>query len=53
MQSTERRYNMYEFRVYFRDGNQKLFLGENIYDVLQYVLTQNYDEDDVVRVEEV
>lgn len=44
----------YVFRVYFRDGNEKLLGGDNMYSVLSYLLfIQNFDAADIVKIEEV
>lgn len=45
---------MYDFRVYFRDGNQRLYQAENIVDVVLYVVERgDYSADDIIKVEEV
>lgn len=49
---------MKTFRVYFKDGNQKLFEAENIVDLMDYIVdtlifTGHYEEDDIYKVEEV
>lgn len=42
------------FRIYYNDGNRKLFDGENIYDVLSYVLFEQGDlASDIYKIEEV
>ena len=47
----ERKYMIY--RVYFRDGNQKLFEAKNIYLLMMHVIyVLEYKPTDVVKVEE-
>ena len=42
------------FRVYFRDGNQKLFEAENMYAVINHLYFElNYNASDIVKIEEV
>lgn len=44
----------YVYRVFFRDGNEKLLGGENMYSVLSYLLfVQNFAAEDIVKIEEV
>ena len=43
---------MRTFRVYFRDGNQRLFEAKFMIDVLNYCLCDlNYDDCDIVKIE--
>lgn len=45
---------MWDFKVYFRDGNQRIFSAENIYQVVNHVcFVLNYDAEDIIKVEEV
>lgn len=45
---------MHDFRVYFRDGNQKLFEAENMYAVLSYIyFVLHYNASDITKIEEV
>ena len=42
------------FRVYFTDGNQRLYEAENLYSLVAYIYFElNYSEGDVYKVEEV
>ena len=43
------------FKFYFKDGNQKLFEAENMYDALSHVLfvEKRYTAEDIYKVEEV
>lgn len=42
-----------EFNVYFVDRNIKILEGDNIYDVLSYVLFElGYDAKDIWKIEE-
>ena len=42
------------YRVYFRDGNQKLFEAENMYVVINYICFDlNYNASDIIKIEEV
>lgn len=45
---------MYSFRVYFRDGNQKLFDAPDIFAVFEYLKDYlHVDTESVIKVEEV
>lgn len=42
------------FRVYFNDGNQKLFDSDSILDVAEYlVYDKNYYPEDIYKIEKV
>jgi len=42
------------FRVYFRDGSQKLFEAENMFDVLSHIcFILNYSSNVIIKIEEV
>ena len=42
------------FKVYFKDGNEKLLEGETMYNVLSYLLfIKNYSDSDIIKIEEV
>lgn len=45
---------MKTFRVYFQDGNQRLFEGENIVTVLNFVVYRlEEDAETIVKIEEI
>ena len=45
---------MYSFRVYFRDGNQKLFEAPDIFAVMDYLRDElNIDPESVMKIVEV
>lgn len=49
---------MKTFRVYFRDGNQKLLEAENMVYLMDYIVDilifpGHYEEEDIVKIEEV
>ena len=45
---------MNTYRVYFKDGNQRMFGADNILDVMIYLVEEGrYTPDQVVKVEEV
>lgn len=47
---------MKTYRVYFKDGNQKLYRGNSIQEVIRYieaVLIGTYTVEDVYKIEEV
>lgn len=42
-----------DFRVYFRDGNQKLLNAENIVQVVNYLVYEaGFNAADIVKIEE-
>ena len=50
--------NSHLYRVYFRDGNQRLFEGEDIISVMNYLVYElvhglAYTASDIVKIEEV
>ena len=45
----------FTYRIYYKDGNQQMFEGDNIYDVLSYILfdRKQYNATDIYKIEEV
>lgn len=45
---------MYDYRVYFRDGNQKLFCAKGMYELISYLCFElKYEQDDFYKIEEI
>lgn len=45
---------MRTFKVYFRDGNQRLYLAKNIQNILDYItVSLGYSAKDITKIEEV
>lgn len=44
---------MFDYRVYFRDGNRKLFQAKGMYDLIAYLCFElKYDQTDFYKIEE-
>lgn len=42
------------FKVYFKDGNEKLLGAETMYNALSYLLfVKHYNDSDIIKIEEV
>lgn len=44
---------MHDYRVYFRDGNQKIYTAKGIYELIFYLCVElEYAQDDFYKIEE-
>lgn len=42
------------YRVYFKDGNQRIFEADGLFDLISYICYELwYQQDDVYKIEEV
>lgn len=43
-----------DYKVYFRDGNQKIFCAKGMYDLIAYLcFSLKYSQDDFYKIEEI